>query len=179
MSKLYEINAEIARLTNMVEYNAEVGGFVDLDTGEIMSEEELDGLFSGLEMEKKDILIWLAKETLNLRAEADALKAEEKRLKERRERFERKADRFEAIIDRECAGETTELDVATMRYRKTKAVVISDPAAAIKWLQENGHEECLKIADPEVRKTESKKLMDSGVEIPGMEIEQRLSHTLK
>lgn len=178
--KLWEINKEIEELTSMFEYNAEAGAFVNQETGEIMSEEELDGLFDNLQMEKHDILVYLAKEALNLGAEIDAVKAEEKRLKEYRMSKERKADRLLRIIDRECAGVTTDLEVAKFKYRKSEGTTWAqeNESKIILWLETNGHKECIKYAAPEIRKMDLKKLIKSGTDVPDVTIEQRLNGSL-
>ncbi len=175
--KLYEINQEIERLTNVVEYDPERAAFIDTDTGEILTEEELDGLFEQLQMDKHEILTWLAKEVLNLRADIDAYKAEEKRLKDRRVRLEKKAERFLRIIDRECNGETTDFGVATMKYITTHPVEIENEAAALSYLGQT-HPECLKVTT-EISKTEVKKLIQKGWAIPGIELLDKRSGSLK
>lgn len=61
--KLYEINAEILRLTDAIEF--------DEETGEILGDaDELFTQIQSLQMEKKSILEYLAKLVLNIRAEA-------------------------------------------------------------------------------------------------------------
>ena len=107
--KLYEINTEILRLTDAIEF--------DEETGEILG--DTDGLFAqidALQMEKNRILEWLAKLVLNLRSEATALKSEEERLKARRDRLSKKEERLMSVLDRECGGEKTDLGVATLSY---------------------------------------------------------------
>ena len=70
--KLYEINAEILRLTDAIEF--------DEETGEILGDaDELFTQIQSLQMEKKSILEYLAKLVLNIRAEAAAAKTEEQR----------------------------------------------------------------------------------------------------
>lgn len=179
MSKLYEIAQEIERIQERVEWDGEQ--YVDLDTGEIMSEEDLQALFQSLNMDKKEILTWMAKCVINDRAEADALKAEEKRLKARREAKEKRVERFLAILDRECAGEKTNLGVATMSYRKSEAVVFDekDVPDITKWLETHGHEDCLNYKVPEIRKTELKALIKGGVHVPLAMVEERLNGKLK
>jgi hypothetical protein len=87
--KLYEINAEILRLTDAIEF--------DPETGEILgSAEDLFDEVGKLQMQKKSILVWLAKLVLNLRSEEAALKAEEDRLKARRTRLAKKEDQADA-----------------------------------------------------------------------------------
>ena len=79
--KLYEINLEIMRLVDAIQF--------DEETGEILGEaDELFDQINALQMEKRKILEYLAKLVLNIRADAASLKAEENRLKERRQRLD-------------------------------------------------------------------------------------------
>lgn len=170
--KLYEINAEILRLTDQIDF--------DPETGEILCDiDDIERQIIALQMEKKSILIWLAKLVLNLRSESAALKSEEARLKARRERKDRKADRLMKILDRECAGEKTDLDVATFSYRKTSHVEVSDAAKAVRWLKLNKHTDCFRIPAPEVAKTEVKRLINSGVKVPGCAVVDDYSYSLR
>lgn len=170
--KLYEINTEIMRLYDSIEVNEE--------TGEILGNiEEFEAQIHALQMEKKSILQYLAKLVLNLRTEASALKTEETRLKNRRSRLEKKEERLMQVIDRECAGEKTDLGIATVSYRKSEPLDITDEKATIKWLTENGHMECLKFSEPEVRKTETKALINKGTKVPGAAIITKHNCSLK
>ncbi len=106
--KLYEIHTAILSLLEQLE--------PDPETGEMPSnEEEIIAEINALAMRREDILQYLAKLTLNCRAEAAALKAEEARLKKRREPLEAKDKRLVRILDREC-GETTNQGAATLSY---------------------------------------------------------------
>lgn len=170
--KLYEINAEILRLTDQIEF--------DEETGEILC--DIDAIYDAigaLQMEKKSILEYLAKIVLNLRAEATAVKSEEQRLKERRDRLTKKEERLMKILDRECAGEKTDLGVATFSYRKTSHVDVSDAAKAIRWLKRNKHLDCFRVPAPEVAKTEVKKLINAGTTVPGCSVVEDYSCSLR
>ena len=169
---LYEINAEILRLTDQIDF--------DPETGEILCDiEEIERQIKALQMEKKSILTWLAKLVLNIRSESAALKAEESRLKARRDRLDKKEDRILKILDRECAGEKTDLDVATFSYRKTSHVEVSDAAKAVRWLKRNKHLSCFRVPAPEVAKTEVKKLINAGTKVPGCAVADDYSCSLK
>lgn len=148
--KLYEINAEILRLTDAIEFDEETGEILG-DTDEMFAQIQL------LQMEKNSILEYLAKLVLNIRSEAAAVKTEEQRLKARRDRLAKKEERLMRVLDRECAGEKTDLGVATFSYRKTSHVDVSDAAKAVRWLKRNKHLDCFRIPAPEVAKTEVKK----------------------
>lgn len=170
--KLYEINAEILRLTDQIEF--------DEETGEILC--DIDAIYDAigaLQMEKKSILEYLAKIVLNLRAEAAAVKTEEQRLKDRRDRLTKKEERLMKILDRECAGEKTDLGVATLSYRKTSHVDVSDAAKAIRWLKRNKHLDCFRVPAPEVAKAEVKKLINAGTKVPGCAVVEDYSCSLR
>ena len=170
--KLYEIDLEIMRIADQIEF--------DPETGEILGDaDDLFNQINALQMQKKSILVWLAKLVLNLRAEKDAIKSEEARLKARRERLEKKEDRLMKVLDRECAGEKTDLEVATFSYRKTSHVDVSDAAKAVRWLKRNKHFDCFRIKEPEVAKAEVKKLINSGVKVPGCAVVDDRSCALK
>jgi len=161
--KLYDVNRQIEELLARLE--------PDPETGEIPADEdELIVQLNELAMERKDILVFLAKLYLNEKATLESLRAEEIRLKERGKRMERKKDRLLNILDRECGGEKTDLDVATLYYRKNRHVEVSDAEAAVDWLRKKGYSECYRIPKPEIYKTNVGKLLDSGEEIPGVEL---------
>ena len=170
--KLYEINEEILRLTDQI--------VIDEETGEILC--DLDAIYAGidaLQMERHSILEFLAKLVLNLRAEIAALKAEEDRLHDRRSHLEKKVERLLQILDRECAGEKTDLGVATLQYRKTTRVEVSDAAKAISWLKRRKLTDCFRIPAPEVAKTAVKKLLTAGTRVPGCALVEDRSYSLK
>lgn len=181
MAHLYEINAEIERMQNRIEWEPDANAYVDYDTGEILSDEELDAMFAELKMDKHEILVWMAKCVLNDRSEAESIRAEEKRLAERRKRFEKRAERFERIIDRECAGENTDLGVATMKYTTSHPLEFKEEQeqAIIKWLEEKGYKECVKVTK-EIRKTETKNLINKkGIMVPGCTVADKKNPSLK
>ena len=169
--KLYEVNAAIQELLLMLE--------PDPETGEVAATDDIIEQLGHLEMERSAILEYLAKVVLDTRARVDALKNEERRLKERRQALERKDERLMQILDRECAGQKTDCGVATICYRKTTRVEVSDDQTAITWLKENGYDSCYKQPAPEVSKSEVKKLLQAGTDVPGIALIQDLSCSLR
>lgn len=158
--KLYEINEAVETLLAAL--------MVDPETGEVPADaDEVIEQLDALAMEKRAVLEYLAKVVLNLRADQAAVKAEEARLKERRERMERREASVMAILDRECAGEKTDLGVATVSYRASEATEITSEADARTWLMSEGYDDCLKYAEPAINKAALKKLIKSGVSVPG------------
>ena len=73
------------------------------------------------------------------------------------------------LLDRECGGQKTDLGVATLCYRKTSHVEITDKGAALFWLKEMGHEDCYRIPEPEISKLYVGRLLDAGEKIDGVE----------
>ncbi|MCC8101982.1 MAG: siphovirus Gp157 family protein [Clostridiales bacterium] len=169
--KLYEVNAAIEEIFEQM---------VDQETGEILSDSEsLMAQLDSLQMERQRILEYLAKLVLNTRAEAAALKEEEARLKKRRDRLGKKEEQIMAILDRECGGEKTDLGIATLSYRRTSRVEVSDAEKAVCWLKRNKHTDCYRIPAPEVAKTEVKKLINQGTKVPGCAVVEDRSCSLR
>ena len=170
--KLYEINNEIAALLVQLE--------PDPETGEIPSnEEELIAQINSLALRREDILEHLAKQVLNIRAESAALKAEEERLKKRRGALDVKDKRLVHILDRECDGVTTNLGVATLSYRKTSKVEVTDEAKAVNWLKRHKFMDAIKVVAPTVYKTEVRRLLSAGQKVPGCMVVDDRSCSLK
>ena len=170
--KLYEVNQQIDALLQMLE--------PDPETGEIPSdEEEIITRIHDLAMKREDILQYLAKLALNLRAESAMLKAEENRLKQRRDLTDRREGRLIQILDRECGGETTDLGVATLSYRKTSRVEVTDEAKAVSWLKRHKFTEAFRVPAPSVYKAEVKKLLSAGQKVPGCTVVDDRSCSLK
>ena len=169
---LYEINTEIALLMQQLE--------VDEDTGEILtSSEDILQQLNALDMERSRILEYLAKVVLDTRAEAAALKAEEERLANRRRICEHREERLIEVLDRECKGQKTDLGIATLRYRVTSRVEVSDSAKAIGWLRRHKYRDCIRVKEPEVDKTAVRRLLTGGNTIPGIALVTGQSCSLK
>ncbi len=169
--KLYEVNAAIEEIFEQM---------VDPETGEILSDSEsLMAQLDSLQMERQRILEYLAMLVLNTRAEAAALKEEEARLKKRRDRLGKKEEQIMAILDRECGGEKTDLGIATLSYRRTSHVEVSDAEKAVRWLKRNKHTDCYRIPAPEVAKAEVKKLINQGTKVPGCAVVENRSCSLR
>ncbi|MCD8107276.1 MAG: siphovirus Gp157 family protein [Oscillospiraceae bacterium] len=169
--KLYEVNQEIESIFEQM---------VDPETGEILeASDELMTQLDSLQMERDRILEYLAKLVLNTRSGATALKEEELRLKKRRETLSKKEERIMDILDRECGGVKTDLGVATLSYRKTEKIEVSDQSTAIEWFKSKGFSDCLRIPEPEISKSEAKKVIKAGNDIPGIELVSGMSCSLR
>lgn len=160
---LYEINEEIRKL------------FEALDGDENGEIEDFDGTVAkieALQATKQEILTWVAKEVFNTRAEADKVKAEIDRLDTNKKRLEQKEERLMNVLDRECAGQKTDLGICVASYRKSTSIKIFDEEATMKYLQANRLVDCIKVPPLEIRANEVKKLLKEGLLIDGCELEE-------
>lgn len=169
--KLYEVNEALENLLLLLEPDPETGE-VSADFDSVLAE------INALQMERSRILEYLAKLVLNCRSDVAAIKTEEDRLKERRQRVERKADRIMEILKRECGGENTDCGVATVRYRNTEKLDVADGRSTIEWLEQHGYDTFIRYKEPEVSKSDVKKLIKAGAEIPGAAIVKEQSCSL-
>ncbi len=135
---------------------------VDPETGEIIDEEALKAL-DALEMEKgqkvENILLWAK----DLRAKSGAIKAEAKSLTARANEEDALADKLEGYAAKALAGEKFETTRVKVTWRKSQVVEYAG-------LVEDLPEECIRYVSPEVNKTELKKLLKAGTEIPGAKL---------
>ena len=83
------------------------------------------------------------------------------------------------ILDRECGGEKTDLGVATLNYRRTTRVDVTDAAKAVSWLKRRKLTDCFRVPAPEVAKAEVKKLLTAGTKVPGCAMVEDRSYSLK
>ena len=159
---LYEVNSKISELFDRLE--------PDPETGEVPSnEDEIIDCIKALAMKREDILRYIAKLSLDTKASIQAMKAEEKRLHDRRMRMENKQQHLISVLDRECDGQNTDLGVATLCYRKTSHVDVTDKEALLSWLRETGHDDCYRIPEPEISKLNVGMLLDAGLQVQGAE----------
>jgi len=169
--KLYEVNQAIEDLISKLD--------PDPETGEVTASDDVLEQLHAMEKERSRILEYLAKLVLNCRSESASLKAEENRLAERRRGLERREDRLMQILDRECNGQKTDCGVATINYRATSRVEVQDSKTAISWLKRHKHLDCFRTPEPEVNKADVKKLLTAGEQIPGLNLVQDRSCSLK
>lgn len=147
----------------LYEYDEAIENAFDPETGEIL-EDVVDQLWAERDQRIENFIRWIKDQE----ADAEALKAEEKRLSERRKVLENAANRGRAYIQRVLDGSRFFCTAGAVSYRKTTSVEIPNAAALIRWAQDTGNDQILKYADPEISKTELKKLLasDGPVSVP-------------
>ena len=170
--KLYQVNEEIARLTDLLGVDPETGEVVD-------NADEIIERIKELGIHRDAMLEHLAKLAQNMRAEAEAFKAEENRLKDRHHATENRRTRLLELLDRECGGQTTKLGVLTLCHTRSKSLDVSNAAQAAEWLEDNGYADLYRAGAPELDKTAVKKLVLSGTDVPGCAVVENTSCYLK
>lgn len=183
MSSLYQINSEILRLQEACEWDDSREAYIDVDTGEIMTDEEYQKLFQELKMDQREIYEWMVKAYLNDLSEAQALKAEEERLKVKRARKEKRAERFKQIIEL-AYPEDEGFGVADLKWRETPIVLFDESEKSVRtiatYLEDNGLSDgVVTYPAPKLNKNELKKMLKAGTVIPGVKLSKSRKATLK
>lgn len=158
----------------LYEIDAAMLACIDTETGEVDAEK-----WDTLAEEKEHKLENLACYYKALTAEATAIKAEEAALAERRKAKENRAESIKKFLASVLNGEKFETARCSISYRKTEATEITDLSTAVAWLTEHGHTECIKQKEPEVSKTEVKKLLKAGEEVAGARLVTNVSMGVK
>lgn len=166
--KLYEISEEIQRI--LLES-------VDPETGAI-APEAWDAL-DALQMEREAKLEAIACAYKNLRSDAEELKAEEASLNERRKRKERRAESLKRFLERQLNGEKLETPRVLVAFRRVSAVNVNNQLLARTFLENGGYGNCLRYKEPEIDKNAVKRLLNVGVEVPGVNVLESLSMSVK
>lgn len=163
---LYEINQEIAAIIDDLEY-------IDEETGEVYISEEALARLQQLNIDRDVKLENIGAFIKNLDAEVKAMKDEIKNLRERIGRKERKAEQLAQMVnvDLQAHGETKkEFPKVAYSFRKSTAVEITD--------EEKLPKEYMKVTY-EPSKTEIKKAIQKGLEVPGAELVEKQNLQIK
>lgn len=135
---------------------------IDPETGEIVNEEALAGL-KDLQEQRTPVLEGTLLCIKEEEALDDAIGAEIKALSERRTAVRKRAAVMKEYVANSLAGEKFESARVKVSWRKSQ---VAEYVGVIEDLPE----ECIRYALPEVNKTELKKLLKAGTEIPGAKL---------
>ena len=147
---------------------------IDNETGEIVDYEQYEALI----MSKEEKIDNTAKWIIELEAEAKMVKERADELTKRAQSAKKKAERLKEFLQEYLAGEKRKTADYTIGYRRTEAVEITDEDRAIAWLMEHG-EDALTYQQPKISKTAVKEILKSGKEIPGAELVERQSMSVR
>lgn len=197
MASLYELSEDYKelfdRFDNINDYEFEKderGRYVDDDgmviDPEAVKAEWLEAWFdtlSGIEEEfnikAENVAVYIK----HLISDVKGMKEERSKLSERIKTKERKAEMLKKyILDNMKLVGINKIDRprACLTLRKNAAsLVVDDEDKFIDMLQRNGRDDLLRYAKPEIRKTDIKKLIQSGEEFQGASLENSISITIK
>ena len=143
---------------------------VDPETGEIV-DEEMKYTFDKLALDRDRKIENICLFIKNLRAEAAALKAEKEAFAAREKASENKAESLPRYLKGYLNGEPFKSTRATVSWRKTKSVKIEDlgmiSATYLTW------------PDPVPNKMKIRKVLEAGRLVPGAELVENQSMTVR
>lgn len=160
--KLYEINEQIMDL-------------FDKETGELLDYEAFEQLQMAREEKLENAILYIK----DMEGDAAKMKAEIDALTARKRALENRAKGLKEYITRELAGEKFSTPRCAVSYRASKALEVENPVEAAKWLEDNGYKDFVTYASPQISKTDVKRLVAEGEEIPGVELVEHVSTIIK
>ena len=167
---IYDIDNEFAtKMNELLEiFDEETGEVTDIDRFEELKK-ALDGLAEERKQKISNVACWYK----SLVAEANAIKEEKQKLAKRQAACENKAENLKKYLEYALQGEKFKDARVNITYRPTKSVGFIPDYDYSKLPQE------FQKVTIEPKKTEIKKAIESGVEIPGVFIEEKVSTIIK
>lgn len=160
---------------NIYEIDAAMQSLIDKETGEIVDYDSFLHLQMSREEKIENVALWIK----NLKAEIKAIKEEEDSLTARRKSAENKANRLMAYLKTALCGEKFSTARCEISYRKSQSLDVDDPVSAAEWLDSNGYPDLVVYSEPKLDKRSVSKLIKSGMNIPGCELVDHESMTVR
>jgi hypothetical protein len=154
-------------MASLYEINAAIMGCVDLETGEIIDEEQLQALQMEREQKIENVALWYK----NLLSDAEQYKAEKDAFAERERAARAKADSLKRYLLDALQGEKYKSTRVNISYRNSSSVIVDDVL--------NLPPRFVRFAAPEPNKTEIAAAIKNGEEVNGAHIESRQSIIIK
>lgn len=163
MANLYELDAIIESLLDQE----------DPETGELLCDmEQLEAVLMERDTKIENIALYIKNKT----AEAEAIKTEKMNLEKRQKAAANKAERAKGFLEEYLKGQKFSTPKVAVSYRKSKAVEINETAF---WPWAVDHTEYVRRKDPEPDKAAISAALKNGQEIPGAELVEKLSMSIK
>lgn len=141
---------------------------VDLETGEILDEEKLNGLSMEREKKIEGVILWCK----DLRAEAEAVKAEGKKLYDRANSIEKTLEQLKKWASFALDGEKFKTERCSVSYRKSSSIIIDNPSAvSLEYFKE--------VKEDWISKSAIKDAIEAGKEVKGAHQEEKQSIIIK
>lgn len=148
---------------------------VDPETGELL---DLDA-FEELQMEREQKIESMALWVKELSATAAAIKSEIDSLADRKRAADRRCESLKRYLAEILQGEKFSTPRCAVSFRKSTSVQVDDTEKLVRWLEQNGYDDCVKYKEPEVSKAEVGKLLKSGMPVPFAHLENKQSVGVK
>ncbi len=163
MRALYEIDQDILDC-------------VDMETGEILDTEKLDGLQMERERKLEGVALWVK----DLAAEAAAVKEEADKLTARKRALDNKITSLKMWLLMALDGGKLKTPRCNVYQTHSQRVAVADEPKLISFLQTlEEPERFLRFHEPELRRDEIKKALKGNYHIPGAELEETESVVIK
>jgi len=151
------------------EIDASIMELFDEETGNLL--EGAEDAYSQLQVERNEKIRNTALYYKNVQAELDVIAWEQKRLQARKKGLENKSRGLYYLLGQALQGQNFHDPLVDVRYKKNPPrVEVHDEAAVIEWCRESGNLDCIKFSQPEISKGDIKRLLRSGVDVPGVEL---------
>lgn len=138
----------------------------------------LDGIEAEFDEKAESVAVYIK----NMSAEIKALKQEEDALKRRRMAFEKSVERLKGyLLGSMNAIGRLKIDMPRARLsvrKNAESLVVDDDLQFIQWAQKN-NDNLLKYNLPEIRKTDTKKLVQAGEKLPFVHLTRTESLIIK
>ena len=157
---LWQIDREIEDL---------LSGAIDEETGEI--NESVYEALDALQMVKEQKLESIGLYYKNTMALAESIKAEKMNLEKRQKQEERRAESLKRYMQKSLNGEPFKTSKVAVSYRKASSVQIN--------YEDLIPENFLRYKDPEPDKTKIKEALKAGNIVPGAELVENVSMSIK
>ena len=156
---LYEINAAL---------ESAFMDCIDPETGEIVGD---TSALDDLQLQRDEKIENIALFIKNLKAEAEAIQNEERKLKSRRNSCENRTEWLKKYLANNLQGEKFKTPRVAVSWRRSQSVEVEDVWAL--------PDEFVRRADPEPNKTAIKEAIKAGIDVPGAELVDSLSMTIR
>lgn len=153
---------------NLFEINQQISECVDFETGEIIDIEKLEALSMERDSKIENVACWIK----NLEDDIRGLDAQEKAFKERKEKAKKKVESLKKYLSGALDGQKFSTARCMVSFRRTSKVnVLDESIIPAEYMTEK--------VTREPNKTAIGAAIKAGGEIPGCELVQNISPTVK
>lgn len=175
MTERYVLNVRRNWKVTLYEIDQQIMSLVDPETGELSDYEAFQALRMEWEKKVEGMALWVK----NLSATIKGIKEEIDNLSARKKALDNQKKRLESYISQILDGQKFSTPRCVVSFRNSTSVQVDNAGEAIKWLEQNGFDDCIKYSDPEIRLTEIRELLKDGTPIPGVHLSQKTNVGVK